>query len=181
MKNILTYFLLIIFSFTTYSQDYFYGNQGPFDENIPSPEEFLGYPVGEYHTRHDRVVAYFKKLASLSDKATITVYGKTHENRELIILNISNANSIKNLESLRQQHLELVDINKPLPDVSMLPVFINLAYNVHGNEPSSTEAALLTAYTLIASKNKDVIAYLENAVIFIDPTINPDGRDRHTH
>jgi hypothetical protein len=181
MKNFLTYFLLIIFNFTAFSQDYFYGKQGPFDENIPSPEEFLGSPVGEYHTRHDRVVAYFKKLASLSDKATVTVYGKTHENRELVILNISNTNSIKNLETLRKQHLELVDVNNPLPDISKLPVFINLAYNVHGNEPSSTESALLTAYTLIASKNKDVMSYLEDAVIFIDPTINPDGRDRHTH
>jgi len=181
MKYICTFSLILFFNFSIFSQDYFYGKQGPFDKNIPSPEEFLGYSVGEYHTRHDRVVAYFKKLASLSDKATVTTYGKTHENRELIILNISNANSIKNLETLRQQHIELVDVDKPLPDVSKLPVFINLAYNVHGNEPSSTESALLTAYTLIASKNKDVLSYLENAVIFIDPTINPDGRDRHTH
>jgi len=181
MKDIYTFSLILFFNLSIFSQDYFYGRQGPFDEKIPSPEEFLGYPIGEYHTRHDRVVAYFKKLASLSEKATLTVYGKTHENRQLVILNISNPNSIKNLETLRQQHIELVDVNKPLPDVSKLPVFINLAYNVHGNEPSSTEAALLTAYTLVASKNKNVLSYLEDAVIFIDPTINPDGRDRHTH
>ncbi|MEZ4781736.1 MAG: M14 family zinc carboxypeptidase [Flavobacteriaceae bacterium] len=42
------------------------------------------------------------------------------------------------------------------------------------------EAALLTAYTLVASNNPEVTKYLENSVIFIDPTINPDGRDRHT-
>ena len=170
-----------MFNFTTaFSQDYFFGNQGPFDSNIPSPEEFLGYPIGQYHTRHDKIVDYFKTLASLSDRATITVYGKTHEQRELIILNISNTTNIKNLENLRQKHLKLVDVNSPLIDVSQLPVFINLAYNVHGNEPSSAEAAMLTAYTLIASNNKDVTAYLNDAVIFIDPTINPDGRDRHT-
>ena len=168
-------------SLSLFSQDYFYGKQGPFDESIPSPEQFLGYSIGEYHTRHDRVVAYLQKLAELSDKATLTIYGKTHEKRDLVILNISNANTIKNLESIRQKHLELVDLTKPLPDVSKLPVFINLAFNVHGNEPSSTEAAMLAAYTLVASKNEEVLSYLENAVIFIDPTINPDGRDRHTH
>ncbi len=181
MKRIYIFLVLLCFSFSALSQDYFYGNQGPFDPQIPSPAAFLGYEIGDYHTRHDRVVAYFRTLASLSDKATLTVYGKTHENRELVILNVSNATNIKNLEQLRQQHLELVDVNKPLPNVSELPVFINLAYNVHGNEPSSTEAAMLTAYTLIASKSNDVDSYLNNAVVFIDPTINPDGRDRHTH
>ncbi len=181
MKRIYIFLVLLCFSFSALSQDYFYGDQGLFDTQIPSPKEFLGYEIGDFHTRHDRVVAYFRTLASLSAKATLTVYGKTHENRELVILNISNATNIKNLEQLRQQHLELVDVDKPLPNVSELPVFINLAYNVHGNEPSSTEAAMLTAYTLIASKSNDVSSYLNNAVVFIDPTINPDGRDRHTH
>lgn len=181
MKNFLTLLLILLFNVSLCAQDYFYGDQGPFDDKIPSPEEFLGYPIGDYHTRHDRIVAYFKKLADISDKATLTIYGKTHENRELVILTISNTSNIKNLEQLRQQHLELVDTDKPLPDVSKLPVFINLAYNVHGNEPSSSEAAMLTAYTLIASKKSEVTSYLDNAVVFIDPTINPDGRDRHTH
>jgi len=180
MKKLLPYFLIFIFNITVFSQDYFYKTQGPFDTNIPSPEEFLGYPIGQYHTRHDLIVAYFKKLASISDKATITVYGKTHEQRELIMLNISNTTNINSLEELRKKHLQLVDVKSPLIDVSQLPVFINLAYGVHGNEPSSAEAAMLTAYTLIASKNKDVISYLNDAVVFIDPTINPDGRDRHT-
>ena len=55
-----------------------------------------------------------------------------------------------------------------------------MAYNVHGNEPSSSEAALLTAYTLVASNSSEVQNYLNNSVVFIDPAINPDGRDRHT-
>jgi len=180
MKKILSYFLLFLCSFSVFSQDYFYGAQGPFDSNIPNPEEFLGYPIGTYHTRHDKIVAYFKTLASVSDKATLTIYGKTHEQRELIILNISNAANIANLENLRQKHVQLTDPNSPLLDVSQLPVFINLAYGVHGNEPSSAEAAMLTAYVLIASQHKDITSYLDNAVLFIDPTINPDGRDRHT-
>ncbi len=180
MKNLITVVLFLFLGTSVYSQDYFYGSQGPFDAKIPSPEQFLGYPIGKYHTRHDRVVAYFKELASLSNKATLTVYGKTYEQRQLVILNISNTQNIKNLEALRQEHLKLVDVNTPLGDVSNLPLFINLAYNVHGNEPSSTEAAMLAAYTLIASKSKTVQNYLNKAVIFIDPTINPDGRDRFT-
>ena len=46
-----------------FCQDYFLNNKGPFNSNIPSPEAFLGYPIGEQHTRHDQIVAYFNKLA----------------------------------------------------------------------------------------------------------------------
>jgi len=52
---------------------------------------------------------------------------------------------------------------------------------VHGNEPSSAEAALLTAYTLVASENPKVKEYLDKTIIFLDPAINPDGRDRYTN
>ncbi len=39
---------------------------------------------------------------------------------------------------------------------------------------------MLTAYTLVASKNRSIEKFRNQAVTFIDPTINPDGRDRHT-
>ena len=52
---------------------------------------------------------------------------------------------------------------------------------MHGNEPSSSEAALLTAYTLVSSESDEIKNYLSQSIILLDPTINPDGRDRHTH
>ncbi len=170
---------LMILAQITFAQDYFYENFAPFNKSIPSPEAFLGYPIGEQHTRHDQIVSYLEKLAELSDKASITYYGKTYENRKLVILNIGSANNIQNLENLRQTHVKNVDPNNK-EDLNKQPIFINLAYNVHGNEPSSSEAALLTAYTLIASENQEVLNYLKEAIVFVDPTINPDGRDRHT-
>ncbi len=180
MPRILT-FLLILLLNHAYAQDYFYGKKGPFDPNIPSPEKFLGYAIGTHHTRHDRIVAYLQELARVSDKASITQYGMTHEYRPLVMLTITSVENQANLESLRIKHLEVCDPNKNITDFSDLPIFINLGYNVHGNEPSSSEAAMLTAYTLVASQSAEVKNQLENAVIFVDPTINPDGRDRHTH
>jgi len=171
---------LLFLSFVTNAQDYFYKKHAPFNTEIPSPEEFLGYPIGDQHTRHDQIVAYLEKLAELSDRATITYYGKTHERRKLVILNVSSPDNIVNLESLRVAHIEAVD-PASTADLSNQPVFINLGYNVHGNEPSTSEAALLTAYTLVASLNDNIVDILNKSVVFIDPTINPDGRDRHTH
>ncbi len=162
------------------AQSYFLSGKGPFDPNIPTPEAFLGYPIGSHHTRHDRIVSYMEKLAELSDLATVDQYAETYEHRALIIVTISSAANLQNLESLRQRHL---NINDPAKNESFenLPVFVNLGYGVHGNEPSSSEAALLTAYILVASQHPDVENYRQNAVFFIDPVLNPDGRDRHTH
>ncbi len=163
------------------AQDYFYEAYKPFDPNIPSPQEFLGYEIGQHHTRYDRIVAYFQTLADVSDKATIYQYGLTHEYRPLVILTITSSDNQRNLEELKAQHLRVVAVDETVSDFSNIPTFINLGYNVHGNEPSSSEAAMLTAYTLIASENPEVQKYLNQAVTMIDPTINPDGRDRHSH
>ncbi|WP_281989015.1 M14 family zinc carboxypeptidase [Aquimarina aggregata] len=173
-------FLACIFPVFSIAQDYFYKDKQPFNSEIPSPESFLGYSIGEQHTRHDQIVAYFIKLAEISDKASITIYGKTHENRKLVMLTVSSTQNINNLSSLKEQHLTFTDPNKTATNYDEIPVFVQLGYNVHGNEPSSAEAAMLTAYTLIASTSEEVTQYIENAIVFIDPTINPDGRDRHT-
>lgn len=178
LKNVFLAVLLSTVSLT--AQDYFYKKYQPFKANIPSPESFLGYGIGDHHTRHDRIVAYLEKLAEVSDRASLYEYGRTHEGRRLVILTITAPEHLANLSSLKQKHLGYTDpLQNPAIDPE-LPVFINLAYNVHGNEPSSSEAALLTAYTFVASDSPEILKYLNNAVIFVDPTINPDGRDRHT-
>ncbi|MBT8253251.1 MAG: zinc carboxypeptidase [Flavobacteriaceae bacterium] len=163
-----------------FSQDYFFKNKAPFNSDIPSPEAFLGYPIGAQHTRHDQIVAYLSELARVSDRASIEVYGKTHENRKLVMLTVSTPENLRNLESIKSDHLRFVDPKDNPSNYSDVPIFVQLGYNVHGNEPSSSEAALLTAYTLVASTSPEVMNYINNAVVFIDPTINPDGRDRHT-
>jgi len=82
------------------SQDYFFKDKAPFNSNITSPEEFLGEPIGEQHTRHDLIVAYFYKLAELSDRATIEVYGHTHEKRKLVMLSISSPKNLNNIDTI---------------------------------------------------------------------------------
>ena len=52
-----------------------------------------------------------------------------------------------------------------------------MSYNVHGNESTSTEAALKTLHTLVTEKQD----WLENLIVIMDPCINPDGRDRYVN
>ena len=180
LKTISLFLLLSILQPLT-AQDYFFADLGPFDSAITSPEEFLGYAIGTHHTRHDRIVAYFELLADQSDRAQLQQYGQTYEHRRLVMLNITDPANHQQMAEIKAKHLQLCDPSQAEVDSKGLPLIINLAYNVHGNEPSGSEAALLTAYWLTASQHPDVLDYLKNAVLMVDPTINPDGRDRHTH
>ena len=171
--------IIICFSTFCYSQDYYYEAFGPFDDNIPSPEEFLGYGIGEHHTRHDLMVAYLAELAELSDEATLVNYGQTFGKRKLVLLQIATKENLERQEDIRKAHLnQILSIGSASEE---LPIIINLGYNVHGNEPSGGEASLLAAYVMVASQHPDIVRYRQESMIFVDPAINPDGRDRHSH
>ena len=108
-KPIFLLFFTLLITSATQAQDYFFKDKAPFNKTIPTPEEFLGYPIGEQHTRHDQIVAYFYKLAEVSDRATIEVYGKTHENRKLVMLTISTKENLSNLAAIKEKHLQFVN------------------------------------------------------------------------
>lgn len=144
---------------------------------IPTPEVFLGYPIGSHHTRHDKIVDYFQELDRLSDRVILRIIGETYEHRaQLAAIFTSTANHGR-LEEIRKLHLA----GQQTGNTSNVPLVIHLGYNVHGNEPSSSEAAMLVAYYLAASEDPETLKWLNEMVILMDPVINPDGRDRHTH
>ena len=180
MRLILSLTTLLFCLNNLIAQDYFLENNGPYNEKIQSPEEFLGYEIGFEHTRHDLIIAYLNYLSNASKKAEIIKYGESHEGRDLIMLTVSSTNNLSNLDKIKQEHLKYTVPKSNLEVNKNLPVIINLGYGVHGNEPSSAEAAMLAAYTLVASENIKIKRLIENSVVFIDPTINPDGRDRHS-
>ncbi|MFT3750424.1 MAG: M14 family zinc carboxypeptidase [Agriterribacter sp.] len=157
--------------------DYYFPGTGNFDNKIPTPESFLGYPVGSHYTRHDEIVSYFKALATLSDRVHFQIIGKTYEERPQVILTITSAENYSKIEQIRQEHLTTTDPAKPvLPNTA--PVVVLLGYSVHGAETSSGEAALLTAYYFAANQSEETNRFLKESVILIDPSLNPDGRDR---
>ncbi|MBX2963445.1 MAG: zinc carboxypeptidase [Cyclobacteriaceae bacterium] len=173
-----TLLLSCFLALTCYAQrDYFYPQANALNNQIPTPEEFLGYPIGSHHTRHDRVVEYFKTLDKLSDRLSLMEIGETYEHRKQITAIITTPENHANLEDIRSKHLQ----RNTSTQYNSVPLIILLGYNVHGNEPSSTEAAMLTAYYLTASEDEETKSWLKDMVILLDPVYNPDGRDRHSH
>ena len=148
-------------------------------QTVPSPASFLGYTVGTKFTRHHQIVAYFNTVAQAKpDMVKIMPYGKTNEDRPLLVAAIGLPENIAKLEQIRKHNKGLVDGS--VSDLNQ-PAIVWLSYNVHGNEPASSEAAMLTLFALVDPANTKTKDWLKNTVVMIDPCINPDGRDRYVN
>jgi hypothetical protein len=148
-------------------------------QTVPSPASYLGYTVGTRFTRHHQIVSYFNTLAQARpDMVKIMPYGKTYEGRDLLVAAIGLPENMAKLEQIRKHNNGFVDGS--VTDLNQ-PAIVWLSYNVHGNEPASSEAALLTLYALVDPSNTKTKEWLKNTIVMIDPCINPDGRDRYVN
>ncbi|MFZ5999466.1 MAG: M14 family zinc carboxypeptidase, partial [Bacteroidota bacterium] len=176
----LAFALVFVCQLSFAQNNYFFPAGVTFDPAIPTPEQFLGYSIGDWHTRHDRIAEYFRELARVSPKAHFQIIGYTNERRPQVVLTITSPENYARIEEIRKEHLKLADPSQSV-NTSAMPVVVTHGYNVHGNEPSSSEAAMLTAYYLIAAQGDEATKTLKEAVIHVDPNYNPDGRDRHSN
>lgn len=150
---------------------------------LPSPADFLGYSLGERFTQHARILEYFRVLDTASDRVRLEEYGRTYEDRPLVLLTITSSGNQTKLEELRRNGLRLAGDGDTPPAVAedlfeTQPIVVWLAFGVHGNETSAAEVAMAVAYTLAAAQGELAID-LERVVVVIDPLVNPDGRERY--
>lgn len=186
-KYALTAFL-ILFTISGYSQnpadavakmDYYLPQDVSYDSSIPTPDEVLGMVPGEWHVRHDQLVKYMETVAEASDRITLTEFGRTYENRKLLYLTVTSPSNQSNIDRIRENHLALTN-----PDQSEnlnteeMPIVLYMGYSIHGNEPSGSNASLLFAYYLAAAQGPEIDEMLNNSVILLDPSLNPDGLNR---
>lgn len=155
-----------------------------FAQNVPSPESYLGYKVGTRYTRHHKIVEYFNAVAKARpDMVKLEQYGLTNEGRELMLAFVGTPENMQRLETIRLNNLRLAGVSrdKAAPVLEEAPAIVWLSYNVHGNEPSSSEAALLMIHALTDPSNTKTKEWLKNTIVVVDPCINPDGRDRYVN
>lgn len=145
----------------------------------PTPDQFLGYPLGTQFTPHYRVVEYFKQVAAAVKNVKIEQYGTTYEGRPLITATVASPDNFARLEEIRKHSVEMSDAGGN-PGAGQ-PVIVWLSYNVHGNEAVSTEAAMKTLYELVNNSNAQTQQWLKNTVVILDPCLNPDGRERYVN
>ena len=181
-------FLLLLISTNIFSQDkldlyYYFGDElQHFDPKIPKPSSFLlgENEVGSSHVSHDRLVQYMYAIADSSPRILIEDRGKTYEGRPLLLLTVSSKENLNKINQIRENHISFTDGNIKKQSHKR-PIIIYQGYSIHGNEPSGSNAALLYAYYLAASNNPKLINQLNNSIILLDPSFNPDGLQRFAH
>jgi len=159
----------VVMSFSTQAQNIS-------SNDIQSPTDFLGYELGTQWTPHYKVMDYVQYLANQSEMVTAFDYGTTYEGRELVYMVISSEENQQSIEEIRLNNLRRIGLEAGEPTDLAKPI-VWLSYNVHGNETSSSEAALYTMHALVTQYSE----WLDDVVVIIDPMINPDGRDRYVY
>src|SRR5690554_6943912 len=156
----------------------------PYSKTVPNPEQVLGYPIASRISSPEAIENYFRLLAEqFPEQIRLISYGQSWEGRNLYVVALSNAANMKNFAAFQDGMQKLSAADKTSSReaqqlIQTLPASIWLSYGVHGNEISSPEAALFTAYHLLAASDEQTQSYLENTLVFIDPLQNPDGRAR---
>lgn len=181
-------FFCLLSNIALAQDDFEFWPNANYDPVIPSIEDVLGYSPGEKITWHRDAIKYFEALAQAApDRVILKEYARSWQDRELIYAVISSPQNLEKIESVKAGMQRLSDprdtdestASNIIPDQ---PAVTWLSYGVHGNEISSTDASMLTAYHLLASRSDPRVAeIMRNTVVIIDPMQNPDGRDRFIH
>lgn len=150
-----------------------------YNPDIPTPEAFLGYQMGEWHISHDQQLMYMRHLAQLSPRMVLEEHARTYEGRPLVHIIVTSERNHARLAEIQAQHVALSDPGKSAQlNTADMPVVLYQGYSIHGNEPSGANAAPLVAYYLAAAQGPEIEQLLDNMVVVFDPSFNPDGLTR---
>ena len=150
---------------------------GEFDPAIPTATDTLGHAPGTNITSPEEMLTYLRALeAAAPDRMRIVKYAESWEGRPLHYVILTAPENMANIEAIQADMANIAAGRAS--NGSALPVTW-LTYSVHGNEISSTDAALTMAYHLLAAQG-DARAdqIMRESIVIIDPLQNPDGRAR---
>ena len=178
MKKLLLLLITSLFLNDQVGLDYYLGDLSEYNKSIPTPLSVIGHEVGEFHISHDKLSHYVQEISRASNRVKLVNRGKSYENRTSWLMIITSESNHSRLEEIRKQHLELSNSKGKDIDVSNMPIVVYQGFSVHGDEPSGSNASLPLMYHLLASNSQETIELLENTIILLDPSFNPDGLQR---
>jgi len=170
------------FASESWDATYFFPG-GTYDPAVPTPTAVLGFPIGRRPARFDEIRRYLEALDAASERVSLDVHGRTHEGRELLHVVIGSAARVtpEALAQVRERMARFADPRRGGSDwpAADLPLVAWLGYSIHGDELSGGDAALQLAYQLAAGTDALTRAILDSVLVFLDPSQNPDGRERY--
>jgi len=154
------------------------------DRSVPSPKEVLGYEVGEKYclTYWQQELDYFEVLAETSPRAEVMQWGSSTNGKPMILVIVSSQKNLKRLEEYKAIVNKLSDSRelseseaRVLSEEGKPIVFLNC--DIHSDEYEDSESAMEFAWRLATAKDERTSEILDNVILIINPSINPDGHD----
>jgi hypothetical protein len=152
--------------------------------HIVSPEDYLGFKVGEEKKLADwlQIVYYFKGLAFASDRVKVDVLGETTEQNPFLRAIITSPENHATLETIRQKQMKICNPKDVTPLEAKLLVsegktVVLITCSIHSTEIAASQMALKLAYKLASEETTEVQEILENVILLLVPSLNPDGHE----
>ena len=154
------------------------------DGPLPTPEQFLGFRVGEDKklARWDKIVEYMRLVAGASDRVRFRELGKTTNGNPFILLEISAAGTLKDLDHFKELERKLYFQGGPPTDADRDEIFrsgksvVLVTCNIHSTEIGSSQMALELVHRLATDDSPTVRKILDNVIFLLVPSLNPDGQ-----
>ena len=155
---------------------------GPAPAQVPTFRDATGHDFGERITQHHEMQRYVERLAATSPRVVAVDQGASWEGRRLVLAVVTSPANHDRLEQIRETAIRLGDPRATTPVEarelsSRQPVVVWLGGSIHGFELSGSEGLLKLLEHLTTRNDPATLAVLENAVVLVDPVLNPDGRD----
>ncbi len=154
----------------------------------PTPVSVLGHTPGDdfYLADYEDTVRYFHALAASTDRMKMFTIGKTTEGKEIEIAVISSPKNLARLDEIKQVSNRLAhaalndDVARGLARTT--PVIVHIDGGLHSDEVAGPQHTMMLAYRLVSAQgDAQVDAILDQVVLVLWPTLNPDGQDRVVH
>ncbi len=152
---------------------------------IPSPKSVLGFTPGDDRTiaGWSQITDYFERLDRASDRVSVQTLGQSTLKRPLIVAFISARENILALPKYKEIQQQLADPRKITNDMQrdrLLAdgkVVVTISCSIHSTEIVASQMSMQLAYELATAQDADTRALLENTILLLIPSPNPDGID----
>lgn len=155
-----------------------------FAQNVPSPKSFLGFEPADDKKIADwtQITDYFGKLDKASPRVTVQKFGETTLGKPMIVAYISAPQNLQNLAKYKQISQKLANPhnlkdNEANSLVANGKTIVSISCSIHSTEIVASQMSMTLAYELATAKDAETLEILNNTILLLIPSPNPDGID----